>query len=89
MLGGLGEYRIVRHIGGTWRMADWRMDQVSTQPPKPAGVKHWEFMNVERDRAPWLPPLEKRPLNPRIGLTEKGKKILESKPEHIQEIYRD
>ena len=84
MYGPLGDYRYVRHIGGTWRMAQWQLEN-----GKPSGLKHTDFMAVERDRAPWLSKLKGRPMNPDIKLTDKGKKILETKPDHIKEIYKD
>lgn len=84
MLGGFGEYRYVRHIGGTWRMADWQRKN-----NKPGGVLHWEFMNVERDRSPWLGELAYRPLNKDIKLTDEGIKHYEKQGKHIKEIYKD
>ena len=81
--GGFGEYRYVRHIGGTWRMADWQR-----QNNKPGGVVHWEFVNVKRDRSPWLGEFVERPLNKDIKLTDEGKKIYEQQPEHIKEIFK-
>ncbi len=84
MYGPLGDYRYVRHIGTTWRMADWQLKN-----GKPTGVKRWEFQAIERDRAPWLQELPGRPLNSNIKLDEKGKEILKTKPAHIQRIYND
>ncbi len=85
MYGPIGDYRYVRHIGSTWRMAEW---QLKNGRPV-GGLKHWDFQSVERDRAPWLPDLQKRPMNPDVKLTAQGKKILETKPDHIKKIYSD
>ena len=86
MYGGLGEYRYVRHTGGTWRMADWQM---KTNNYKPAGVKHWEFQSWMRDRSPWLGKLTKRPLNNNISLTKEGREMLEKQPEYVKEMFSE
>jgi hypothetical protein len=81
--GGMGEYRYVRHLGSTWRMADWRLKN-----GKPSGKRHWEIMSLFRDRSPWLHNLEERPLNKDIQLEDEWKeKIKRTYPKHIQEIY--
>jgi len=77
--GGMGEPRYVRHLGTTWRMAEWRREE--------GGKLHWEFQNLERDRAPWLGKLPKRPINPDIKLTDEGRKYLEEQPEYIKDRY--
>jgi hypothetical protein len=86
MYGALGEYRYVRHIGGTWRMAEWRRKDTNGLP---SGEIHWDFMNVDRDRAPWLPPLEKRPLNRSVKMSKQGIEYYEKADSHIKEIYKD
>lgn len=85
MYGGMGEYRYVKHIGNTWRMAEWRRQGNKTG----SGEIHWDFINLKRDRAPWLPPLEKRPMNQDIKLSNEGLKIYEKQDEHIKEIFKD
>ncbi len=80
-----GEPRYVRHLGGTWRMAEW---QVKENNYKPTGVRHWEFMKWQRDRAPWLGKLTARPLNRGVQLNAEGRKQLESQPEYIKEMYK-
>ena len=82
MLGGMGQYRYVRHIGNTWRMADWRMKH-----GKPGGTLHWEFMNIKRDRAPWLGEMPERPMNHDIKLNSEGQKFLEGQEKYIKERY--
>ena len=84
MYGGMGEYRYVRHIGGTWRMAEWR---TKNNNYKPTGCRHWDFMNLKRDRAPWLGKLPARPLNRSIQLTREGKEHLKDQPDYIKEMY--
>jgi hypothetical protein len=84
MYGGMGEPRYVRHIGGTWRMAEW---QIKTNNFKPTGCRHWDFMNMQRDRAPWLGKFPARPLNRGVPLTKKGRELLKEQPEYIQEMY--
>ena len=84
MYGGLGEYRYVRHIGGTWRMADWQRENNN-----PGGVRHWDFQSLERDRSPWLGRLSERPLNPDIPLNDLGKELIENQPEYIKEMYKN
>ena len=81
--GGMGEYRYVRHLGGTWRMAEWQMNN-----KKPGGTLHWEFQSVKRDRAPWLGDLTERPLNKNIKLNKLGKKFYEEQPKHIKEMFK-
>jgi hypothetical protein len=85
MYGGMGEYRYVRHIGSTWRMADW---QLKTNNFKPTGCRHWDFMNLKRDRAPWLGDMPERPINRGVPLTKEGKELLKDQPEYIQEMYQ-
>lgn len=55
LLGPAGDYRYVRHLGDSWRMAPWRM-----QGGKPGGNDISEAA-VKTVRAPWLPPLPPRP----------------------------
>lgn len=81
--GGMGEPRYVRHLGSTWRMADWRM-----KDGKPNGTLHWEFQSLKRDRAPWLNNLPERPINPDIKLTEEGKRHLEKQDDYIKERFK-
>jgi len=85
MYGGMGEYRYVRHTGNTWRMADWQLKQNNF---KPTGCRHWDFMNIERDRAPWLGDMPARPMNRGVGLTAEGRKFLKDQPKYIQEMYK-
>ena len=83
MYGGMGEYRYVRHIGGTWRMAEWRR-----KDGYGSGEVHWDFMNLKRDRAPWLSPMGKRPMN-NVKISNEGMKHYEKQDEHIKEIFKD
>jgi hypothetical protein len=83
-LGRLNEYRYVRHIGNTWRMAEW---QLQNNNYKPSGKRHWDFANLERDRAPWLDKLPARPFNTSIVLDKEGRDLLATMPKYIQEIY--
>ena len=85
MYGAMGEYRHVRHIGGTWRMADW---QIKANNYKPTGVRHWDFKNLERDRGPWLGDLPARPLNSGVPLNKEGRELIEKQPKYIQEMYK-
>lgn len=80
--GGMGEPRYTRHLGSTWRMADWRL-----KDGKPSGKRHWEIMSLYRDRASWLGNLPKRPLNKEIQLEKEWKEKIKKYPKHIQEIY--
>jgi hypothetical protein len=80
--GGIGEPRYVRHLGSTWRMADWRLEN-----GKPSGKREWEIMSLKRDRAEWLGDLPKRPLNDDIRLPNEWKEKIKEYPKHIQEIY--
>lgn len=84
MYGGLGEYRYVRHIGGSWRTAEWRR-----KDDYGSGEIHWDFMNLKRDRAPWLSPMEKRPLNESVKLSKQGMEYYEKADDHIKEIFKD
>ena len=85
--GHLGDFRYVRHLGGTWRMASWQLEQ---NDGKPNGEVHWEFQNVENDRAPWLNKLEERPLNADIKLKPEWKeKLMKNYPEYLKKIYGD
>ncbi len=52
-----GEYRYVRHLGDTWRMADWVMkDNIPGRTKNP---------DAHEGRAPWLGPPQKRPVGER------------------------
>lgn len=83
MYGGMGEYRYVRHIGGTWRMAEWqRAKNKNTEV-------HWDFMNLERDRAPWLPNIGKRPMNRNVKLSKEGMKHYEKQNFWIKEVFKN
>jgi hypothetical protein len=84
MYGGLGEYRWVRHTGNTWRMADW---QVKNNNYQPTGVLHWDFVNIERDRAPWLGKLIERPVNRKIKLNKEGREAIKNQPDYIKDMY--
>jgi len=84
MYGGLGEYRYVRHLGCTWRMADW---QIKTNNFKPTGVRHWDFVSWQRDRAPWLGELTARPMNRGVPLDTEGRELIKLQPKYVQEIY--
>ena len=86
MYGGMGEYRYVRHIGGTWRMAEWRRKDTNGLP---SGEVHWDFMNIDRDRAPWLNPLEKRPMNGKVKISKEGLKHYKKADSHIKEVFKD
>ena len=50
-----GDYRYVRHLGNTWRMAAWRLEDGAPGGNEPGP----EF--DAKTRAPWLPPMEARP----------------------------
>jgi len=81
--GGMGEPRYTRHLGSTWRMADWRLEN-----GKPSGKRHWELIDFSEHRAPWLGDLKKRPLNKDIQLEGEWKEKIKEYPKHIQEIYK-
>jgi len=66
-------------------MADWQLKQNNF---KPTGCRHWDFMNIERDRAPWLGDMPARPMNRGVGLTAEGRKFLKDQPKYIQEMYK-
>lgn len=83
--GYIDEPRYVRHLGGTWRMAEWQMKDNNY---KPTGTRHWEFMKWQRDRAPWLGKLTAKPLNRAVHLTLEGHKYLKEQPKYIQEMYK-
>jgi hypothetical protein len=85
MYGGMGEYRYVRHIGTTWRMAEW---QTKNNNYKPTGCRHWEFMSLKRDRAPWLGDMPARPLNRGVPLTREGRELLKDQPDYIKDMYK-
>lgn len=55
--GGLGEYRYVRHLGDSWRMAHWRLEK-----GEPGGTDV-EMGCIKNTRAPWLVEMPKRPSN--------------------------
>lgn len=55
--GGLREYRYVRHLGDTWRMAKWRLEENNP------GGSDIPVEIGQRMRAPWLEPMPKRPSN--------------------------
>lgn len=82
-LGGKGDFRYVRHLGSSWRMADWRLEK-----GKPSGTLHWDFQSLTRDRAPWLEELPPRPLNQEIKLDSEGLGFYEKQPEYIKKMYK-
>ncbi len=82
--GPFNDYRYVRHLGFTWRMADWQLKENNF---KPNGCRDWDFKNWTRDRAPWLGKLTPVPLNRSVPLTKEGKEMLKEQPEYIQEMF--
>lgn len=69
------EPRWVKHLGNTWRMAEWRLEN-----GKPGGMVEWDIADM-MFRAKWLGPLGKRPINPHIkGKETHYKKLLDDAP---------
>jgi hypothetical protein len=80
--GAMGEYRWVRHIGGTWRMADWRRKNGD-----PTGEQHYDLITLSKNRAPWLPEIEARPVNPKSHLDEGFRCELKKYPKELVEKF--
>lgn len=77
------EYRYIRHLGNSWRMASWRLEN-----GKPGGMIEWDIQDLPF-RAPWLGHLPKRPINTSVGIKEKKfVKLLREEPPEIQEALK-
>ena len=59
-LGGFNEYNFVKHIGCTWRVANWRL--INDDYGGDIDFEVCKIKNKKIDRAPWLPPYPKRPV---------------------------
>ncbi len=84
-LGKIGDYRYIRHLGCTWRMAKWRRNG-----NKPGGNVIWEISSLNH-RAPWLK-YKKRYINRKIkigDLDKENKKILENHPDLKDHIFNN
>lgn len=69
LYGSRGDYRYIRHIGDSWRMADWQLKE-----GKPSGGIECTFVDEVMFRAPWLDPMPDRPINPAVlGKLDLGK----------------
>jgi nitrate reductase alpha subunit len=78
--GHYGDYRYTRHIGTTWRMAEWQRVN-----GKPGGSPHWDLISLKQ-RAPWLPEIEARPVNP-VELTKDAKEEIKKHPKKLVEKF--
>ena len=79
--GGYGghSYRYVRHIGNSWRMAEWRMEK-----GRPGGMIEWDIQDLP-NKAPWIPLTPDVPLNKELGIKDESfVKMLKERP-----IYRE
>jgi hypothetical protein len=78
-----GEYRYIRHLGNSWRMADWRLEN-----GKPGGMIEWDIQDLPF-RAPWIGKLTKVPINTSVGIKEKKfVDMLKEEPKEIQEALK-
>lgn len=80
LYGPQGDYRYVRHLGNTWRMASWRLEE-----GQPGGNEPGPEFDL-KNRAPWLPKMEQRPSrkSPTGYYPE-----LEEEPPEIQEVMNE
>ncbi|MFW6129568.1 MAG: hypothetical protein ACOC56_00200 [Atribacterota bacterium] len=88
LYGGFDEYKFINHLGCTWRVADWRLEDGDY-----GGDINFEVSKIkdrENDRAPWLDPYEPRPMytknkgNPDLSkLNDKQKKEFEHMAKEI------
>ncbi|MFW6129554.1 MAG: hypothetical protein ACOC56_00130 [Atribacterota bacterium] len=80
--GGDGEPRFVRHLGNSFRVADWQLEG-----GRPGGSLNYECREVETGgyyRAPWLPEIEARPTY--IGSGEWGNDVSPKTIEKLKKV---
>jgi hypothetical protein len=72
-----GNYRMVRHLGNTWRMASWRLED-----GEPGGNEPGPEFDL-KTRGPWLGPLPPRPSRKIEG----GVYPISEEPEEVKEQF--
>jgi hypothetical protein len=78
-----GDPRAVRHLGNSWRMASWRLEN-----GQPGGMIEWDVQDLQF-KPKWHPLTPGVPLNQGVGVKEeKFVAMLQEEPPEIQEALK-